>query len=169
MKRTLFIILSVVAVFLIIGVSFTRLMSPKVGKTFSTISNALPDDTFGYGGGGAPAQPAPVEAPLPASDSARNAISGEAQAAQDRLVIQNADLAIVVKDPKARMQQISDLAKQMGGFVVSSNLGEDTSTGQKVPQGMIVIRVPSEKLDEALAKIKEGAIDVPHENRSGQD
>jgi hypothetical protein len=29
--------------------------------------------------------------------------------------------------------------------------------------------VPSEKLDEALTKIKEGAIDVPRENRSGQD
>ena len=29
--------------------------------------------------------------------------------------------------------------------------------------------MPSEKLDEALAKIKEGAVDVPHENRSGQD
>jgi hypothetical protein len=175
MKRTLFIILSVVAIFALIGITFTRLTSPKIGETFSTIGNALPGDTYGYGGGGAPselaapAQPAPLQAPLPASDGARNAISDEAQAAQDRLVIQNADLTIVVKDPKKRMQEISDLARQMGGFVVSSNLGEDTSTGQKVPQGSIVIRVPSEKLDEALAKIKEGAVDVPHENRSGQD
>ena len=175
MKRTLFIILSVVAVFLIIGFTFERLTSPKIGRTFSTISNQLPGDTFGYGGGSAPAevagpaQPIPAEAPPPASDGTRNAISSQAQIAADRLVIQNADLAIVVKDPKTRMKEISDLAKQMGGFVVSSNLGEDTSTGQKVPQGSIVIRVPSEKLDEALGKIKEGASDVPHENRSGQD
>ena len=169
MKRTLFIILAVVAIFVIFGISFSSIVSHRaaVTDTFSP--------SFGYGGGGAPselaapAQPAPVEAPLPASDGTRNAISDEAQAAQDRLVIQNADLAIVVKDPKTRMQEISDLAKQMGGFVVSSNLGEDTSTGQKVPQGTIVIRVPSEKLDEALAKIKEGAVDVPRENRSGQD
>jgi len=165
MKRTLFIILAVVAIFLIFGISFTSLVSHRaaVTDTFSP--------SFGYGGGGAPAatQAPALEAPLPASNGARNAISDEAQAAQDRLVIQNADLAIVVKDPKTRMQEISDLAKQMGGFVVSSNFGEDTSTGQKVPQGSIVIRVPSDKLDEALAKIKEGAIDVPRENRSGQD
>ena len=84
-------------------------------------------------------------------------------------MIENADLAIVVKDPKARMKEISDLAKEMGGFVVSSNLYQDTSTGKEVPQANIVIRVPSEKLDEALVKIKAGAIDVPRENRSGQD
>ena len=169
MKRTLFIILSVVAVFLLIGITFTRLTSPKIGQTFNTISNELPGDT-GLGGGAAPA----MEAPLPASDAARNSLSQEAyspagQPAQERLVIENADLAIVVKDPKARMKEISDLAKEMGGFVVSSNLYQDTSTGKEVPQANIVIRVPSEKLDEALAKIKAGAIDVPRENRSGQD
>src|SRR5262249_36631107 len=160
-----------VVVFVLIGVTFTRLTSPRIGATFNTVSNALPGDTFGYGGGAAPAatQAPALEAPLPASDGARNAISSEAQAAQERLVIQNADLEIVVKDPKTRMREISDLAKQMGGFVVSSNMGEDMSTGQKVPQGSIVIRVPSEKLDEALTKIKEGAVDVPRENRSGQD
>ena len=113
-----------------------------------------------------------MPAQLPASESAgpspQDAFS-TGPVAQDRLVIENADQAIVVKDPKTRMKEISDLAKQMGGYVVSSNLGEDISTGQKVPQGSIVIRVPSEKLDEALTKIKAGAIDVPHENRSGQD
>ena len=170
MKRTLFIILSVVAVFLVIGITFTRLTSPKIGQTFSTISSELPgeEQSYGLGGGAAPA----LEAPMPASDAARNAVdsySTAGQVAQERLVIENADLAIVVKDPKARMKQISDLAKQMGGFVVSSNLYQDTSTGREVPQGSIVIRVPSEKLDEALAKIKEGAVDVPRENRSGQD
>jgi hypothetical protein len=169
MKRTLFIILAVVAVFLVIGVSFTSMSRQSSGMYF----NSAP--SFGMGGGGAPVEQAPaMEAPLPASDAARNAVSSEdfystGQAAQERLVIENADLAIVVKDPKTRMKEISDLAKEMGGFVVSSNLSEDTSTGKEVPQGSIVIRVPSEKLDEALAKIKAGAIDVPRENRSGQD
>lgn len=50
MKRTLFIILSVVVVFLFFGISVTRLFGPRVGQTFSTISSELP----GYGGGGAP-------------------------------------------------------------------------------------------------------------------
>jgi hypothetical protein len=171
MKRTLFIILAVVAVFLVIGFSFVGL-SRQRGQFLSTS-----EANFGYGGGGAPdiaAQaPAAAEVPGPASDGARNAVdsfSTTGQVAQERLVIENADLTIVIKDPKARMKEISDLAKEMGGFVVSSNLYQNTSsTGKEVPQGSIVIRVPSEKLDEALAKIKEGAIDVPTENRSGQD
>lgn len=165
MKRTLFIILAVVAVFLVIGFSFTSMARQSRGAFLTAPS-------FGMGGGDAATQAPALEAPMPASDAARNAVdsySTTGQVAQERLVIENADLAIVVKDPKARMKQISDLAKQMGGFVVSSNLYQDTSTGREVPQGSIVIRVPSEKLDEALAKIKEGAVDVPRENRSGQD
>jgi hypothetical protein len=167
MKRTLFIILAVVAVFLVIGFSFTS-MARQRGDTY------LSTPSFGMGGGAAPVAQAPaMEAPQSAPDAARNAVdsySSTGQVAQDRLVIENADLSIVIKDPKTRMKEISDLAKEMGGFVVSSNLYQNTSsTGKQVPQGNIVIRVPSEKLDEALAKIKEGAIDVPTENRSGQD
>ena len=161
MKRTLFIILAVIAVFLIIGISFTSLARQR-GESV-TLSRDL-----GYGGGA----PAVAEAPAPDSSvaSAQDAFNGNRQAVQERLVIENADLSIVVKDPRARMKEISDLAQKMGGFVVSSNLYQNTSsTGKQVPQGSIVIRVPSEKLDEALAKIKEGAIDVPTENRSGQD
>lgn len=167
MKRTLFIILAVVAVFLIIGISFTSMASQR-----AALSNAVSRD-LGYGGGGAPVMELPAaEAPAPDSavSSAQDAYNSSGQAAQERLVIENADLSIVVKDPKARMKEISDLAQKMGGFVVSSNMYQNTSsTGKQVPQGSIVIRVPSEKLDEALSKIKEGAIDVPTENRSGQD
>jgi hypothetical protein len=167
MKRILSIILAVVAVFLVIGISFTSMSSQR-----AALSNGVSRDfVYGAGGGGAPeAGIAPVEAPAAQPPlSAEDSYNSTGQVAQERLVIENADLAIVVKDPKARMKEISDLAKQMGGFVVSSNLYQDTSTGKEVPQANIVIRVPSDKLDEALAKIKEGAVDVPRENRSGQD
>ena len=164
MKRTLFIVLAVVAVFLIIGISFTSMVSQR-----ATLTDNYSRD-FGYGGGAAPSV---VEAPAqPAAQpplSEEGVTNGAGQAVQERLVIENADLAIVVKDPKTRMKEISDLAKAMGGFVVSSNLYQDTSTGREVPQANMVIRIPSDRLDEALAKIKEGAVDVPHENRSGQD
>lgn len=170
MKRPLIIVSSVIAIFLLIGLTTMRAFAPKVGNTFNAVSRDL---AYGAGGGGAsPAiqEAMPAQAPVSGSSvsSPQDAFSA-GPVAQDRLVIENADLAIVVKDPKTRMKEISDLAKQMGGFVVSSNLGEDTSTGKTAPQGSIVIRVPSDKLDEALTKIKEGAIDVPHENRSGQD
>ena len=173
MKRPLFIILAVVAVFLIIGFSFTQFSSRGA---FSAIGNALPEErSFGFGGGASPDMGAPVaEAPAaaPALDSAAQVdlYSPGSVQTQERLVIENADLAIVVRDPKARMAEITALANELGGFVVSSNLYQSFSpTGQEVPEATIVIRVPAERLDDALDRIKEGAVDVDYENRSGQD
>lgn len=180
MKRTFIIILSVVAVFLVLGFGLSSLMGPKIGNTFSTISNELPGAPYGMGGGGAPemsAAPA-MEAPMPvdavSSDGVRSAelygTGNSGVVVQERLVIENADLAIVVKDPKARMTELSNLATEFGGYVVSSNLYQTyTSTSKEVPEATIVIRVDSKRLDEALKKIKEGAVDVQYENRSGQD
>jgi hypothetical protein len=175
MRRTLFIILSVVAVFLFLGVATMRLMGPKTGNTFSVINSELPG---GYGGGGAPERKSvqgPALAPAPAYDSAasgvRDAYNAEGPAQpQERLVIENADLALVVTDPRASMNEISSLAKQYGGFVVSSNVYQTSGqAGKEVPEATIVIRVDSKRLDEVLTKIKDGAVDVQTENRSGQD
>jgi hypothetical protein len=90
--------------------------------------------------------------------------------AQQRVVLKTADLAIVVKDPQAKMLEISALAERLGGFVVSSNLGQ-TYVGDnvKVPEGSIVIRVPAKDLDSALAEIKASVVEVQSENRNGQD
>ncbi|MGZ9164117.1 MAG: DUF4349 domain-containing protein [Anaerolineales bacterium] len=168
MRRPIIIILSVIGIFLLLGTSLMYLFGARTANTFSTVSSDL-----GGFGGGAPESVALPAAEAPALDSSAYDQSQDtfnrAAQAQERLIIENADLTIVVKDPKARMKEINDLAKELGGYVVSSNLYQDTSTGKEVPQANIVIRVASEKLDEALAKIKEGAVDVPHENRSGQD
>ena len=171
MKRPLFIILAVVAVFLILGFAFTSLFTQRSSTSFS-----VDQRQFGYGGGASPEMGAPVaEAPPQAAmdASAPGAVdlynTGTVQT-EERLVIENADLAIVVKDPKARMAEITALANEFGGFVVSSNLYQSfTSLGKEVPEATIVIRVPSERLDEALNRIKEGAVDIDYENRSGQD
>ncbi len=172
MKRPILIILSVVVAFVLVGTALMNLLGARTANTFRLISNELP----GYGGGGAPveapalAEPAFFDAagPLPTSEEVKNAIDVQTQ---ERLVIQNADLAIVVKDPKARMDEIADLAKAMGGFVVSSNLYQTYygPNSVEVPEASITIRVPAEKLDEALDAIKKDAVDVDYENRSGQD
>ena len=169
MKRPLFIILTVIAVFLILGFAFTSLFTQR------SASLDVASREFGYGGGASPEMGAPVaEAPAPAMDaSVPGAVdlfnAGNVQA-EERLVIENADLAIVVKDPKGRMAEITALANEFGGFVVSSNLYQSfTSFGKEVPEATIVIRVPSERLDEALTRIKEGAVEIDYENRSGQD
>jgi hypothetical protein len=126
-------------------------------------------------GGGAPMEPAPAVGERSAAqdsfdgDTASGTGNGNA-AAIERLVIQNADVGIVVADVEARMQAVAELAEQLGGFVVSSNLYETyTSNYIEVPEATIVIRVPAERLDEALEKIKAGTVEVQNESRSGQD
>lgn len=96
---------------------------------------------------------------------------GDVNAAQvERLVIQNADLSIVVSDVEPRMEKIQKMAQDMGGFVVSSNLYQGyTSDYMPVPEASITIRVPAEKLDEALELIKKDAVEVQNETRSGTD
>ena len=171
MKRSLSIVLAVIAVFLIIGFAVVRLSAPRVGNTFSAINEALPG---GYGGGGGSPSMQVLPAEAPASDTTVDGSvdlynAGNAQA-PDRLVIENADLAMVVKDPKVRMAEIAALAKKMNGYVVSSNLYQSyTSFGKEVPEANIVIRVPADQLDEALTEIKKEAVDIQTETRSGQD
>lgn len=101
---------------------------------------------------------------------------GGGNAAQvERLVIQNANISIVVSDVEARMENIQIMAEQMGGFVVSSNLYQSstyqgfTNTYIEVPEGQVQIRVPAERLDEALDQIKKDVVEVQNETRSGQD
>ncbi len=99
-----------------------------------------------------------------------NAAYAPQQPAQERLVIQNVDLAIVVADPEARLMAITGMVKEMGGFVVSSNVYQaSTEGGALVPEVSVTIRVPAEKLDEALAQIKADTVEVQRESRTGQD
>jgi hypothetical protein len=111
--------------------------------------------------------PAPAEA-FGVQKTAGGVVS--TTAAQDRLVIMNADVTIVIPDPQAKMDAIMQLANSLGGFVISMNMGQTyTPTGETVPQGTISIRVPANQLDNALKQIKAGAIDVQNEDRNGQD
>ncbi len=95
---------------------------------------------------------------------------GSKNSAIERMVIKNAHLAIVVAEPSTTMDDIMHMAEQMDGYVVSSNLWETTSyNNQKILQASVTIRVPSERLDEALALIKDGAGKVTSESVSGED
>jgi hypothetical protein len=137
--------------------------------------------------GGAPMPPSFNEA-VPAEKSAdaqsqgavtnqndlSNSGSGGNQAAIDRVVIKNASLVIVVADPAAAMGSITQMADEMGGFVVNSNLVRLASTGgMEVPEANITVRVPAQKLTDAMDRIKglvtDKANDIQSENVTGQD
>ena len=119
---------------------------------------------------------APAEAPAAAEFEGDFADDGgsfntgiEAQTVE-RIVIKNADISIVVDDPSISIEDITALAEDLGGFVVSSNLYQITlGDGTEVPSGNITIRVPAEDLNAALKTIEDSANEVLSKNQSGQD
>jgi hypothetical protein len=163
MKRTLLVVL--IAAFLLAACGAMAASTPAP-------YNARPSNGIGGGDAGYPQEMpvAPVEESYDAVAPETSKGSDSDAAARERLVIRNADLSIVVKDPEAAMTAISKLAGTMGGFVVSTNLYQSyTSNGVLVPEANVVIRVPAEKLDEALETIKADAIEIQSENQNGQD
>jgi hypothetical protein len=103
-------------------------------------------------------------------DASKAVYSGE-PVSQDRLVIRNANLTLVVTDPTASVEAITKMAEDMGGYVASLNMYKAAyGTGNlTATQGTITVRVPADRLDEALDSIKVGAIEVRSENVSGED
>ncbi len=98
-------------------------------------------------------------------------LPGSSPAQAERLVIKNASLSIIVDDPVQAMDSITQLADEMGGFVVSANLSESfLESGVKVPSANITIRVPADRFNEALRSIKSETTELPqYENINSQD
>lgn len=118
--------------------------------------------------------PMPMMAEAPASEEyyagdVAQGGGGVAAANVERMIIENAEITIVVADVEARMEEIQTMATTMGGFVVSSNVYKTFRNNVEAPEATLTIRVPSESLNNALDQIKENAVEVQNETRSGQD
>lgn len=83
----------------------------------------------------------------------------------DRKVVTNTSLSIVVKDVVQTITQINQKTTELGGYMVNSNVTSPEEGGT----GYISIRVPSEKLDEAMEAFKDYAVKVVEENVYGTD
>ncbi|HEY5270739.1 MAG TPA: DUF4349 domain-containing protein [Anaerolineales bacterium] len=136
------------------------------------IKAASTPEVPGVGAPGYENAPVPTQAYAGNSDAgkATGDVSASSAALQERLVIMNADLTIVVPDPQTKVEAISQMATSLGGFVISMNMYQTTTqSGQTAPEGTISIRVPADKLENALSQIKSDAVEVRNETRSGQD
>lgn len=115
------------------------------------------------------AAPEPTRAPAATKAPGQTA----ATPAAPRLVIKNADLTIVVPDPKAAMTAITRIASEIGGYVVTAKSYQTMRNGVEVSQGDISLRVDAQRLDDALEAIhrlvQNPGKDVTSENISGQD
>jgi hypothetical protein len=118
--------------------------------------------------GGAP--PAPMME-APAQPQASGVAQDGSNQAIERIVIKNGSLTIVVPDPVKSIDTISKMAEEMQGYVVSSNLYKEyANSGAEVPRGSITIRVPAERMLEAMQRIKAESKEAPdNENITSQD
>jgi hypothetical protein len=83
----------------------------------------------------------------------------------ERMIVRNGDISLVVDDVTQAMQAITQLATGYDGYVVSSSVnGEEDDM-----RGWIAIRVPDDKFEPALAKIRGLAVRVESESTNSQD
>jgi len=83
----------------------------------------------------------------------------------ERMIIRTVELVMYVNDVEASFDEIQKLAEDMGGYVASANTwhqGEYT-------RARLTIRVPANRLDSALERIKALATEVERESTSGED
>ncbi len=93
---------------------------------------------------------------------------------QERMVIQTASLRVSVADTVEAMRSTSNLAKQLGGYVVSTERYTDTTYNNvSYAHTYITIRVPSAKLEQAMEGVRQlsatGKDGILSESLSGQD
>ena len=138
--------------------------APRFSAAEAPITASMPDSGFVSGEAvgleGRGFAEAPAGGALPAD-----------VALEDRLVVQTAALSIVVRDPVAKATAIRQMAEGMGGYVVYSNIYKSTygDAGLTADNASVMVRVPSERLEDALKQIKADAVEVRSENVSGED
>lgn len=84
---------------------------------------------------------------------------------KDRLVVQESSLSLVVLKVRESVDSITDQAKSVGGYMVSSNLSQPEDT----PFATVTVRVPSSQLRSTLDSYRKLAVKVSSENIIGED
>lgn len=84
---------------------------------------------------------------------------------KDRMVVQNSQISLLVKDVSASLRLIKNKTVELGGYMVESSL----SRPEEAASGQITLRVPAEKLDETLNFLRTSSVKVVSENLLGED
>ena len=89
----------------------------------------------------------------------------------DRKIIRNADLALEVSSTVEAQQKVTAIAESAGGFVVTSEAKqrENSDPSQRVVDIKLVVRIPSNQFNSALAQIEKLASNLTQRNITGQD
>lgn len=129
------------------------------------------------GGGAAPAagedsaRSAAGTAPSVSSEqyARQQATSGQAdvdpQTGLNRMVVYNAELALIVQDTLQAVEAARKIVQEAGGYIAESSSYRDDDQ----LRATMTVRVPSEKLAGALEQLKKIALTVDRENLKGED
>lgn len=103
---------------------------------------------------------APAEAPLPAPP-----VMGVGGDLAERMIIRQTYMDVLVQDTDVMLARLQEIIQQYGGYVSDMNRW----FVNEQPFASVVLRLPAEHLDSALAQVREGSIRVESERASGQD
>jgi hypothetical protein len=101
-----------------------------------------------------------------------SAVSAQATAqAAERKIIRNGEITIETDTPNEGQRKIAAIADKHGGFVVISESRQNEARSQTVASTVvnIVVRVPAQKFEAAIAEIEGVGGRTLHRKESGQD
>ncbi len=90
----------------------------------------------------------------------------DGQFAVDKKIIKNGNLSLKVEKVEMATEKISQIVKNLGGEVFSTNFQERVK-GQR--RGNLTVKVPVSKFSEAISEIKNVATQVVNESTTGRD
>jgi hypothetical protein len=163
MKKAKFLTLTIIFGFLITACAAAMRSAPTMLEGGQAVSYDVAGESYDY-------ELAESNYAAPREPSVFSVDTSTETSLSERIVIRNASLSLVVNDPTESSDEIAAMAEEMGGFVVNMNVYQTTfDNGVEGERASITVRVPVERLDEALETIKAGAIEVRNETVSGQD
>jgi hypothetical protein len=83
----------------------------------------------------------------------------------ERMVVENSNLSLLVKDVRDTGDKILKYAKDSGGYMVTTSYSHPSES----PYATITVRVPSKNFEDALNNFRSLAIKVTNENLVGTD
>ena len=109
-------------------------------------------------------------APQQVSLNQADAATASSQAIE-RKIIRDANLTIEVASPTESQRKIFSVAESHGGFVVTSEMTQQSSDDKSKPEMSVnlVVRVPASQFDKAMEEIRAVASRVIQEKRTGKD
>ena len=84
---------------------------------------------------------------------------------EDRKIVKEGYMTLEVGNITETMDEVAEMADELNGYVVSSYKHEY----ERGVSGRIIIRVPSEKFEEAFERLRQLAVAVPYETTTAKD